>query len=165
MDMHFHIDIDAPASEAWRVLGEEFGAIGDWGVGIAASELIGDLGVGAGRTCEGEGWGPFPAGTVTEELYHFDREAMEFSYRATSGLPWFLTQGLNRWSIEALGPERCIVRSHATIGMVWWMWPLAPLMLLMTRSALKQLKEEVKYTVEHGRPHPRKLVSLTAQAG
>jgi len=153
--MRHEVQIDAPASDAWHVLGVGFGTICEWSASLAASELHGDLGVGASRSCQGTGFGPFPAGVVTEELTHFDAATMTFTYEAREGLPPFVRHAGNAWSIHADGPERCVVRFEATVELAWWAWPAGWLLPRMIRADLGKMTEEMKHRIEHGTPHPR----------
>lgn len=162
MDMHFSIELDAPASAAWRVLGEDFGDIAGWTSSLLSSGLDRERPeVGAVRTCASPGWGPFPAGEVTEELTRFERDAMTFTYAATSGLPPFVRAAQNRWTVEPTGPERCVVHSHATLELAWWAWPMVPFVRLSTRGPLRELTEELRHRVERGCAHPRVAVAST----
>lgn len=52
MQIHMEVKINAPADEAWKVLGEGFGAISDWTSSLKASSLDGGLKAGGVRTCE-----------------------------------------------------------------------------------------------------------------
>ncbi len=157
MEIHCTILIDAPATEAWSVLGEHFASIGDWAASITASSLDGALGVGATRTCSSKGFGPFPGGEFSEVLTHFDPKSMAFSYRAVTGMPWFVSRAQNRWTVEALRENQCCVHSRATLELLWWMRPLGPILQRMMRASLRGFTEELQYRVLHGSAHPRKL--------
>jgi hypothetical protein len=158
MDMHMQIDIDAPASEAWRVLGDDFGALGEWSTNIDSSSLDGELGVGATRTCA------FGRSQVTEQLTEFNPDAMVFRYVGTSGMPPGMREPTNRWSIEALGRARCRVHSHATFELAWWLRPFGPLMRLAWGRVGKRFCEELKYRIEQGHPHPWKVEVVAKKA-
>lgn len=155
MEFHTDIEIDASADEAWQVLGEQFGDIAEWSATLATSHLVGDLGVGATRSCEGTGFGPFPPGVVTEKLTLFDRQARALTYEANTGLPPFVLTAMNRWTIESLGPERCRVHSHATVQLAWWARPLGFLMPWMMRGDMDRFSEEMRHRIERGVAHPR----------
>src|SRR5262249_18738149 len=40
---------------------------------------------------------------------------MSFAYRAVDGMPGFVGDAVNRWSVESLDQDRSVVRVHATI--------------------------------------------------
>ncbi len=157
IDLVTEVELEAPASEAWRVLGEEFGNIGDWASGLQASSLNGCAEVGAQRTCELRAFGPFPAGRIIEELLEFDRDAMKFMYAPTSGMPPMFQAAKNRWSVEPLSASRCRVKSHASIDMHWWALPLANFLGSKIRSSIDTFSEEMRHRIEKGQVHPRKL--------
>ena len=157
MEMHSDFVVNAPAEQAWHVIGEMFADIGEWTCSIQRSWLDGELGVGAVRSCESPGFGPFKPGVYSEKLTQFDPEAMAFTYVATEGMPWITTLAMNRWSVEAIDENRCRVRSHATLELLWWLRPLAPLLRLATKKPLREVGEELIHRVEKGVPHPRKV--------
>jgi hypothetical protein len=163
MDMHTKFVINAPAQDAWQVLGRDFATIGQWASSIPSSHLEGELSVGAVRTCQSEGFGPFPGGDFKEELIQFDQDAMAFTYKGTEGMPWFMLSARNAWSVEPLGPEKCCVHSRASIVLVWWMRPLGPLLLAMMRGGMKDFGDDLTHQIEQGKPHPRKLAVLGVQ--
>ncbi len=149
------LDVNASASRAWQVLGEEFGDVAGWSATLASSSLNGTLEVGAVRTCMGTGFGPFPPGAVTEELTHFDREKRAFTYVGRDGIPSFVRHAENAWSVVDTGGNTCQVRSEATLEVAWWLRPVAFLMPWMMRSDMRKFTEELRHMIEHGTPHPR----------
>ena len=160
MKAHREIEINAPADEAWKVLGEGFGTIGEWACGITTSSLEGGLKVGGTRTCESPGFWPLKAGIVQERLVAYDPSSMTFEYEAISGLPGFMRKAGNRWSIHKVDEQNCIVRFHGTMELRGIMKLLGPFMMLMMRAGLNRFVDELRHRVANGRPHPRKLEIL-----
>lgn len=156
IELRTEIELDVPASRAWTVLGEGFGNIGDWASGLRSSSLDRAVEVGALRTCELRGFGPFPSGRIIEELLEFDRDAMKFTYAPTSGMPPMFESAENRWSIEPLGKDRCRVTTHAFIDVRWWALPLAKLFGRGIRGTIDTFVLEMRHRVENGNPHPNK---------
>jgi len=156
VELHSEIPIDAPAADAWAVLGEAFGDIGTWASAIAASSLDGPLEAGAVRTCDLASFAFMRGGTIQEHLDRFEPDGMRFAYTATDGMPWFIRQATNRWSVTPDGPDRCIVRSHATVDLVGWFAPLQGLMRRQLSAGTAAFAEELRHRVEQGTPHPRK---------
>ncbi len=163
IDIHMEVDLEAPASEAWRVLGEAFGEVVKYARGVQSSSLDGELGVGAVRSCETPGFGPFASAHITERLIEFDPSSMKYTYVAGGDLPRMIPASKNRWSIQALGADRCRVRCHASIDLLWWALPVAPLLGWAIRSEVIRFGEDLRHRVEKGAVHPRKLTAL-AQA-
>lgn len=139
---------EGPASAAWQVLGERFGDLG-WSSTIAESWLDTELDVGVSRTCRSAtSFGPFPPSVVTEKLTHFDRDAMELRYEATSGIPSFILKASNHWRIEAVNAQRCRILSEAEVDFAWWAAPLAWLFPMMIKNDMSRFTEELKRAVE-----------------
>lgn len=161
IELRTEVELDVPASEAWRVLGEGFGSIGDWASGLRSSSLDRDVEVGALRTCELRAFGPFPSGRIIEELLEFDRDAMRFTYAPTSGMPPMFETAKNRWSVESVGQDRCRVKSHASVDVHWWALPLAGFFGRGIRSSVNGFVEEMRHRIETGEAHPRKRASTS----
>ncbi len=142
------IEINAPASAAWDVLGERFADVCEWAESILKSSIDGPLDRGVVRTCDIKGVGPIAAGQITEELTHFDRESHALTYSVRSGAPNLMKSIENAWSIESLNDNRCKVTSRATFELKWWALPLSPLMRISlsrtVRAFLGQLKKRVE---------------------
>lgn len=165
MDVHSELIINAPAAEAWRVLGQDFADIGEWAVSIEASHIDTDVvQVGTVRTCAGPAMGPFPAGDFTEELTHFDAANMSFAYVGRSGLPPFIKRARNSWRIEAIDERSCRVMSHAVVELAWWVRPFEWLMFRMMGKSFDGFEDELRHRIEQGSAHPRKVEAI-ASAG
>lgn len=146
------LEINAPASITWDVLGERFADVSDWAHSIVKSSLNGSLGEGAVRTCHIKAVGPIAAGQIKEELTHFDRESYALTYVVLSGAPNLMKSIENAWTIDSLGENRCEVTSRATFEMKWWALPLAPLMRMPLNRAVRDFMEQLKHRVEGGLP-------------
>jgi hypothetical protein len=159
MELRAETIIDAPADAVWAVLGTRFGGIGEWATPISVSAMDGEACVGAIRTCHFTGFGPFKPGTVKEQLTAFDPESRTLAYVAIDGLPKFAEQAVNHFSVQALGDERCVVRSYATLELRGPMRIFGWRVRRRLEKVGSQVLDELRYYVEHGRPHTRKLQS------
>jgi hypothetical protein len=164
VELNGDIVIDAPARAVWAELGERFGHIGEWAAPIAASSLDGALRVGAVRSCHVAGFGPVAPGIVTERLVAFDPAAMAFAYEAVGGMPGFVGRAVNRWSVHPHGDRRCRVRTRATLELRGPMALLGPLLKWRLEADGARVLEELRYRIERGRPHPRKLAPRAGRA-
>ena len=115
MEIHTEFEIAASSAEVWETAAEGFGEIGQWASALASTHREGELGVGCVRVCESQAGWPFKAGVVRERLVSFEPELRRFSYEAFEGLPSFMPRAVNRWTLIDLGPDRCLVRTHATV--------------------------------------------------
>jgi len=161
MELRNEILIEVPAERVWNVLGERFMDISEWAAPITASCAVGtaEPGVGATRVCSIVPFGPVRAGIVKERLTHFDRDAMAFQYEAIEGMPRFISEAVNRWSVSRVDERRSLLRIHATLTLRGPMSFLACLVAWQLESGGAKVAEELKYFAENGRPHPRKLAS------
>jgi hypothetical protein len=100
MEMRAEVVINAPGEDAWVVVGERFGDIGEWASAITESVVDGPPAVGRVRTCQVAGFGPIAAGVIKERLIEFDPEARSLSYEAAAGMPWFIAGAVSRWSVH-----------------------------------------------------------------
>ncbi len=94
MDIHEQVEIEAPASTVWEVVGERFGDIARWTEFLDSSSLEGELGVGAVRTCRFQPNVFSRTGTIRERLTSFDRDAMRLSYEGI-GMSAFMERAIN----------------------------------------------------------------------
>jgi hypothetical protein len=161
MELRNEIAVEAPAEATWEILGERFHRIGDWAAPIVSSCPVGSdaPGVGAIRACHIARVGLVKPGTVKERLLSFDRALMTFEYEAFEGLPSFITRAANRWSVHQVDDLRCLVRVHATLTLQGPMVLLSCPIEWQMQAVGARAAEELKYYVERGRPHPRKLTT------
>lgn len=163
MDLHNEILIEKPAVAVWDTLGERFAHVSDWAAPITESSCtVGEGGrpdVGTVRACSIEGFGPVKPGVIKERLLAFDRSAMSLEYEAAEGMPGFVARAVNRWSVHAVDEERCRVRIHATLTLRGPMKIFACLIKWQMQSGGANVAEELKYFLEQGAPHPRKLAA------
>lgn len=161
MELRNEIIIEAPAERVWHVLGERFMHFGEWAAPIHASSPVDRVepDVGVTRACSIAPFGPARAGVVKERLTRFDREAMSFEYEALEGMPSFVDHAVNRWSVSRVGEHRCELRIHATLTLRGPMALLGCVIRWQLMSGGAKVAEELKYFVENGRPHPRKLAA------
>jgi len=102
------VEIDAPASQAWKLFGEGFGSWADWAPGIDKSTMSGPLAEGAVRVNETPS-----LGTVRQELVRFDRSGHALAYEMRDNLPPFFSRLRNDWTIQSLSGDRCRLEGEA----------------------------------------------------
>jgi uncharacterized protein YndB with AHSA1/START domain len=162
MEIRNEIIIEAPAERVWHALGERFMHVSEWAAPITASCPVGasEPGVGVTRSCNIAPFGPVKAGVVQERLTHFDREAMAFEYEALKGMPTFVGNAVNRWTVHRVDDRRSLLRIHATMTLQGPMALLGCVIKWQLESGGAKVAEELKYFVENGRPHPRKRAAV-----
>lgn len=154
MVLNNEVEVQVPASQAWQLLGEEFGEIAQWALSITKSSLNGPLQEGVVRSCEISGFGPFQASTITEELVHFDRDTLSFRYQARAGLPPLMAHAENHWQVHETGPQSCRITSQAKLQLAWWAWPMSPLLKLQIKRESQGFLQQLRHRLEEGVPLP-----------
>ena len=166
MELLDEVIIDASPGRVWHALGERFMRVGEWAAPITSSCPVGpdEPRPGATRSCTIAPFGPMKAGVVDERLTRFDRDAMALEYEALAGLPGFIGRAVNRWHVSPADGGGARVSIHATVTLRGPMVLLGWLIRWQLRSGGARVLEELKYFVEHGRPHPRKLAAAAASS-
>jgi hypothetical protein len=160
MELRAEITINTPAQNAWHILGKRFGYIAEWASPITESSLQGEPSIGTVRTCHIAGFGPVKPGIIKEQLLSFEPASMSFTYQAIQGMPGFISKAINHWSVRPLDEAHCVVSTHATLELrgVARLFGLF-LKWKMTKNGAGVL-EELRYYIEHKRPHPRKASAI-----
>jgi hypothetical protein len=164
MEMRAELVINAPAEDAWVVVGERFGDIGEWASAITESIMDGPPAVGRVRTCQVAGFGPIAAGVVKERLIEFDPQARSLSYEAAAGMQWFIAGAVSRWSVHAGPGSSCTVRIHATLTLRLAARVLSPALRWRMRADTRRALAELRHRVEAG-PAARATVASPGSGG
>lgn len=164
MKIRTKIKILAPADRAWEVIAGEFGDAAKWASTLESSSSKEKLGIGATRTCQTKGVGPFPSATIKEKLVDYDPKQLTFTYVVQSGLPSIFKSAQNSWSIEPINETSCFIHSNVFMEVSLWLRPLSWIFPLLLKRDLKNTFEELSYYIEQGKPHPRKTNSKSKLA-
>ena len=156
--------IDASADRVWEIVGHQFARIGEWATAIPASRPVSQTPGAAeapvaGRVCE-TGLPMVPL--VEETIVAYDEAGRMLAY-AGAGLPRFVREARNQWSVIPLDERRARVRVEAIIEMRGLVRPLlaVPFRLWAARVGAKTL-DDLKHYVELGRPSARKQRQLVS---
>lgn len=161
MKIQSQLEIDAPAETVWYIVAHQFEQIGEWASNIASSARNNDAIIpkGAdvgGRVCEVPGMGQ-----IKETFTHFDNKKMSYTYIAGGG-PFFMRSASNSWTVTAVNPNQSMVHFDAELIIKP---PFRILLSLPIRwqinRLLRETTEELKFYIETGNIHPRKLAQLT----
>jgi hypothetical protein len=144
--------VNAPAEDAWAVVGERFGEIAEWASAITESVMDGPPAAGQVRSCQIAGFGPIKAGVITERLIQFDPAARSLTYQAAGGMPWFIADAVSHWSVAARPGGACTVRIHATVVLRLAARPLGPVLRWRLRGDTRRTLAELRQRVEAGHP-------------
>lgn len=160
------ITINAPANKVWGVLAHDFDKIGQWASAIPESKAVANSPTpeGApvcGRVCSTAVQG---FSHVQEKFTYYDETSMRYGYKAVEGRPSFIKDAVNNWSVREQGPNQSVVESRAELELSFFPGVfMIPLLKLQMRITAARLFEELKYFVERGQPHPRKLKAQQKQ--
>jgi hypothetical protein len=147
------IDVIAAATDAWALLADGYGDIGDWTTVVDSSHLIGDrVEVGAERRCQVSGPGTGD-GHVVERITALDSDSMTYAYELVHG-PSYIKSARNVVSVTALASDRCRIQTDGRITLARWLVPLSPFVSLAMRLAARSFLRDLQRRLEHGSPHP-----------
>jgi len=150
--------IDKPIEEVWDILANRYTEAGSWASAVYMSRpregtpKVAEAPV-LGRICETS------LGPIVESIETFNTETRTLAYSATAKkMPSFLTGLLYTWKLTAAGPNSTRVDMVLTADIAFpfnvlmgWM------MRLQFKGAIDSSLAELKYFVETGRPHPKKV--------
>jgi len=154
------LTINAPIVRVWQVVAHDFASVGEWAsnvdesvVNINASTPNGAT-VG-GRVCDVPGFGQ-----LEETFIEYDEVGKTFTYDAT-GLPFFVKHAQNTWKVEAIDEQTTRVSFSADMALIPILGTLMSIpMKRQLITILDNVVEELKYYVEKGVPHPRKVALI-----
>ena len=114
------IEIDAPVDLVWSKI-SNLADIQNWTKTVNESHFHTEKerGIGAGRTCDVQGFG-----TLVENVLEWD-EGKSFRL-SLEGLPFFIKEASGGWRLEELGSDR--TRATTFIDAKTGFWPLGALM-------------------------------------
>ena len=114
------IEIEAPVERAWTKL-SKLDDVERWAKGVleARYHTPNTTGVGAGRTCEIEGFG-----TLVEEAVEWE-DGVGFTL-SIQGMPAIVASASGSWALEPAGPET--TRATMTLKLQTRFWPVGALL-------------------------------------
>lgn len=152
--------IEAPATKVWQVIAHEFAEIGTWAAAIPHSttlttaQPLTDAPI-KGRACQTSVPG---FQTVHEQFIYYNKVAMSFGYEAVAGMPWFIQRAENHWAVHTVDTQRSQVQIVGKVEVINGLgWLIAPLFRRQLGRTGRFTLEELKYYIEKGKPHPRKI--------
>ncbi|MFT5512208.1 MAG: hypothetical protein ACI8SE_000605 [Bacteroidia bacterium] len=149
--------INKPIEDTWEVLGNQFGNIDKWSSLILRSEVSGKAtlpGVNYSvRSTETTG------GPTKQELTAFNPEQHTLSYKAIAGAPFFAKAIRATWSLSKNKSDATDLVLDFEVDFKRIAGILTPIVKKKLGKVGDELLEELKFYVENGKPHPRKLAS------
>ena len=159
-DLHFEEEvlIEKNIDEVWEVLGNQFTEVHLWSANFKSSNPGGEpklLGLDylhrETMTEKGENF---------QELDNFDPANYSLSYHVSKGAPKIAKSALGEWKLTKTEDNQTRMNVHfilETKGLLGFI--LSPVISKKIAQASAEITEELKYYVENGQPHPRKLAA------
>lgn len=155
MDINKKITIDKPVEEVWEVLGNQFGQISNWASLIKESKVYGesklngvDFSIRETNTLKG---------ITKQEITSFEPEKHSLSYKSISGTPPIIKEVRANWSLAKNDSNTTKLVMDFTADMKGLGFILAPIVKIKLGKIGDELLEELKYYLENGKQHPRKI--------
>lgn len=158
------IEINKPVEDVWQVLAVDFDKIGDWSslVPKSVASNNGELAEGAhctGRVCDLSNKPNGPQ--AIEDITYFDGKSHTLKFDIipiNSNLPVVKNKVTAKLNEKANGKTEVIWNSDLTLSTVGKV--LQPAIKLGVKKGFDQLLEEMKYYLENGEAHPRKIKAV-----
>ena len=150
--------INKGIDESWEVLGNQFTEAHLWSTNFKSSK--------PGGKPKLNGLDYLHRETMTEkgenfqELDEFDPDNYKLSYHVSKGVPGIAKSALGDWSLSKVSNKQTRLNVHfilETKGLLGFV--MSPIISSKISKASTEITEELKYYLENGKPHFRKLES------
>ena len=153
MDFHREIIIDKPITEAWELLGPQYGRACEWAPGVHGSGVLAESSDGrpTARACATD------FGDIKERVTAYDPSQYLLEYEVTEGFPGMIKEGRNRWQLHEASPGKTRLTMDMTIntgGLVGTV--MRPMMRMQLNKVATQAVEGFKTYAETGQPSAAK---------
>ncbi|MEM9450641.1 MAG: SRPBCC family protein [Cyanobacteria bacterium P01_E01_bin.6] len=157
MHLEVFINVNVPADKAWELMAHEFNKIHEWSAGIShSSGSRNACTTGAARVCD------TALGQFDEKIIRFDEAAKSFAYHATNkDMPFFVKSMVIDNKVNPISATSCRAGWVVDVDIIapFNIFPGVLLKMQLTQG-LKASLEEMKYYLERGQKHPRKVKAL-----
>jgi len=153
--------IDAEIDQAWQVLGPEYAQAYKWGSSITHSEARNNESLN-GSTCTERGCSVSGMGNVKEKILQYSEDEHILSYEVIEGMPKMVDHAINTWELSPAEGNKTLLEMQIDMGTRGFLgWMMGGMMKMKMTKLSKEISEEFKYYVETGKPHPRKVKSIS----
>ena len=151
------VTIDKPIGEVWKAIGDNYADAGLWSSAIYASAATNGKAVDgapvSGRVCETT-LGPF-----TESIVEYNADKTTLSYIASGDkMPGFVRQLKGSWRLSEKAGSATVVVMQLTADIAQpFQFLMGWMMKRQFNAAISVSLEDLKYYLENGARHPRKV--------
>jgi uncharacterized membrane protein len=149
------IAINKPIDDVWEVLGNQFGQISNWASIIRESKVYGEA------TLNGLNFSIRETNTLSgitkQEITYFNPENYSLSYKSISGTPPIIKEVRAQWNLTKKDSNVTDLELDFTADMKGIGFILAPIAKIKLSKVGEELLDDLKYYLENGKPHPRKI--------
>jgi uncharacterized membrane protein len=155
MDIKKTLIIGKPIAQVWEVLGNQFGEISKWSSLIKESKVYGDskladLDYSIRETNTKNG-------ITKQEMISFDPKKYSLSYKSISGTPAIIKEVRAHWRLTKKDANSTGLFLDFSSDMKGIGYLLEPFAKIRLGKVADELLDELRYYLENGKPHPRKL--------
>lgn len=150
------LPINKNAAEVWEVMGNQFADVHLWSTNFKASKAGGNSAFSG--IDYSERITVTDRGETIQKLDSFDPIAFKLAYHISKGAPGIAKKASAIWSLEKEKDDKTNVVLEFNMepkGFLGWL--LSPLIKKGMGKSANEIAEDLKYYVENGTPHPRKL--------
>ena len=158
------IEVNAPIDAVWAVVAHDFFGADKWAASLDLSQARTDVGPGPsgsglvsnGRACA------TTLGDVSETITHYDEAAKTLSYSAVApSMPFFVKGLKNTWTLTPKGKGKTTVGTNIEVALMRIIGDMmSPMMKMQMGKLMRETMEELKFYIEEGKPHPRKVRAI-----
>lgn len=149
------IAINKSIDEVWEVLGNQFGQISNWAALIKESKVYGE------GQLNGLNYSKRETNTLNgitkQEMTSFNPANYSLSYKSISGTPPIIKEVRAVWRLTKKDSNTTDLVLDFTADMKGLGFILVPIVKIKLSKVGGELLDELKYYLENGKPHPRKI--------
>lgn len=164
MNIRKKMIIDSPIAEVWSVWAEQFDKAQDWMAVVVHSyeKKEGDISENSpliGRVCEFSSKKNGPK--AIEDIITYDPTNYLLDIKVVpKNVPVPLRYNILKSSLKEISKNRTEISLDINPVISWKGYVLYPLLKVGLSKSFNELLEELKYFLEEGSPHPRKLAVM-----
>lgn len=152
--------INAPIEKAWQILGHEFADANKWASSIKHSQANNNESVN-GSSCSERGCDISGMGQIKEKVLEYSDANHILYYQVTEGTPSMVKYMTNYWKLTSTSDGKTKLEMKMEMKTGGLMGAMMKGMMKKKMEKMSQeVTEELKYYIEKGEPHSRKIKAM-----